>query len=161
MSSSTGLTNLSLRELLSLWAATLRELRRRGAVRTFNSPIGDIAEELVALHYGGERGSFSQKTWDVKVGDELLQVKALWRNEGGKRTALSPVRSDDGYDAVIVVVFDEELRVDTALRIPREVVNEVFARNAHVNGRIIRLGRRVLDDQRVERIPLSDASLDD
>jgi hypothetical protein len=30
-------------------------------VRTFNSPIGDIAEELVALHYGGERGSFSQK----------------------------------------------------------------------------------------------------
>jgi hypothetical protein len=129
-------------------------------VRTFNSPIGDIAEELVAVHYGGERGSFSQKTWDVRIGDELLQVKALRRNAGGKRTALSPVRSDDGYDAVIVVIFDEDVRIETALRIPREVVNELFARSPHVNGRIIRLGRRLLDDARVERIPLSDASLD-
>ncbi len=73
-------------------------------VRTFNSPIGDIAEELVALHYGGERSSFSQKTWDVRVGTKLLQVKSLRRNEGGKRRNLSPIRSDDGYDAVIVVV---------------------------------------------------------
>lgn len=135
--------------------------RRSCWLRTFNSPIGDIAEELVALHYGGVRGSFSQKTWDVRVGDELLQVKALWRNEGGKRTGLLPVRSDDGYDAVIVVVFDEELRVDAAPRIPREVVNEVFAHDAHANGRIIRLGRRLLDDQRIERILLSDASPDD
>jgi hypothetical protein len=160
MSGRPNLANRSVRELLSLWAGTLRELRSRGVVRTFNSPIGDIAEELVSRHYGGERGSFSQKTWDVRVGDELLQVKALWRNEGGKRTALSPVRSDDGYDAVIVVVFDEELRVETAFRIPREVVNELFARSRHVNGRVIRLGRRLLDDPRVERIPLSDASLD-
>ncbi|MBA3421346.1 MAG: hypothetical protein H0U12_05560, partial [Thermoleophilaceae bacterium] len=65
---------MSVRELLALWAGSLRELRDRGVVRTFNNPIGDIAEELVALHYGGERGSFSQKTWDVRVGDEFLQV---------------------------------------------------------------------------------------
>lgn len=121
--------------------------------------IGDVAEELVALHYGGQRGSFDQKTWDVKVSDELLQGKALWRNAGAKRTALSPIRSDDGYDAVIIVVFGQELRVESALRVPRGVVNELFARSAHVNGRIIRLGRRLLDDPRVERIPLSDASL--
>jgi hypothetical protein len=62
----------------------------------FNNPIGDIAEELVALHYGGERGSFSQKTWDVRVGDELLQVKALRRTGVRTRRNLSPIRSDDG-----------------------------------------------------------------
>lgn len=151
---------LSVRELLALWASVLRELRERGVVRTFNNPIGDIAEQLVAVHYGGERGSFSQKTWDVRVGDELLQVKALRRTGSRSRRNLSPVRSDDGYTAVIVVVFTEDLRVDEALRIPREVVNEMFERRAHVNGRIIVLGRALLDHPGVESIALSDAALD-
>jgi len=75
------LSKLTVRELLALWAASLRELRDRRVVRTFNNPIADIAEELVALHYGGERGTFVQKSWDVKVGEELIQVKALRRNE--------------------------------------------------------------------------------
>jgi hypothetical protein len=154
------LADLSVRELLALWAGSLRELRRRGVVRTFNSPVGDIAEELVALHYDGERGTFSQKTWDVRVGTELLQVKALRRNEGGKRSNLSPVRSDDGYDAVIVVVFTEDLRLEKAVRIPREVVNELFGRRPYVNGRIIRLTHQLLARPDVEAIPLSDASLD-
>jgi hypothetical protein len=154
------LTNMTIRDLLATWAGTLRELRRRGVVRTFNNPIGDIAEELVALHYHGERGSFSQKTWDVRVGTELLQVKALRRNQEGKRLNLSPVRSDDGYDAVIVVVFTEGLRLEKAIRIPREVVNELFERRPHVNGRIIRLTDRLLGNPDVEAVPLSDASLD-
>jgi hypothetical protein len=51
-----------------------------------------------------------------------------------------PIRSGDGYDAVIIVVFGQELRVESAVRVPREVVNELFARSAHVNGRIIQLG---------------------
>jgi hypothetical protein len=157
---SVDLAGLSVRELLALWAGSLRELRRRGVVRTFNNPIGDIAEELVALHYGGERGSFSQKTWDVRVGTELLQVKALRRNEGGKRRNLSPIRSDDGYDAVIVVVFTEELRIEKAIRIPRTVVNEMFQRHPHVNGRIIRLTNQLLEHPNIEAIALSDASLD-
>lgn len=112
------------------------------------------------MDYGGVRGSFSQKTWDVRVGEELFQVKALRRNEAGKRTALSPVRSDDGYDAVVVVIFTEDLRVESALRIPRAVVNEMFPRSAHVNGRVIRLGRRLLQDPRVQTVEVSDASLD-
>jgi hypothetical protein len=157
---SVDLAGLSVRELLALWAGSLRELRRRGVVRTFNSPIADIAEELVALHYGGERGSFSQKTWDVRVGTELLQVKALRRNEGGKRRNLSPVRSDDGYDAVIVVVFTEDLRIEKAIRVPRAVVNEMFERRPHINERIIRLTSRLVEHPNVEPIELSDAFLD-
>ncbi len=157
---SIDLARLSVRELLALWASTLRELRDRGIVRTFNNPIGDIAEELVAQHYGGERGSFSQKTWDVRVGDELLQVKALRRTGLRTRRNLSPIRSDDGYTAVLVVVFTEDLRVDSALRIPRSVVNELFARRPHVNGRIIHVGRRLLEHPAVETVPISDEALD-
>jgi len=151
---------MSIRELLALWASALRELRNRGVVRTFNNPIGDIAEELVAIHYGGERGSFTQKTWDVRVGTDLLQVKALRRTGLRTRRNLSPIRSDDGYTAVVVVVFTEDLRVDSALRVPREVVNELFVRRPHVNGRIVVVGRRLLEDPRVESLDLSDAALD-
>lgn len=96
----------------------------------------------------------------MRVGTELLQVKALRRNQEGKRRNLSPVRSDDGYDAVIVVVFTEDLSLEKAVRIPREVVNELFERRPHVNGRIIRLTARLLGNPDVEAVPLSDASLD-
>lgn len=34
------LTNMTIRDLLATWAGTLREMRRRGVVRTFNNPIG-------------------------------------------------------------------------------------------------------------------------
>jgi hypothetical protein len=155
-----NLKRLSVRELLAVWASSLRELKDRGVVRTSNNPIGDIAEELVALHYGGERGSFSQKTWDVRVGDELLQVKALRRTGARGRRNLSPIRSDDGYSAVVVVIFTEDLRVDTALRVPRKVVNELFPRRAHVNGRVILVGPRLLVHPGVQMIKLSDSPLD-
>lgn len=157
---SVDLSAMSVRELLGVWAGALRELHTRGIVRTFNSPIGDIAEELVALHYGGTRGGFSQKSWDVQVGDEFLQVKALRRTNGRAGGSLSPIRSDDGYNAVVAVIFTEDLRVDAALRIPREVVNEMFPRNAHVNGRRIAVTRRLLAHPGVVRLDLSDASLD-
>ena len=119
-----------------------------------------FAEELVALHYKGERGSFSQKTWDVRAGSELLQVKALRETGSQTRRNLSPIRSDDGYTAVIVVIFTEDLRVSQAIRIPRTLVNEMFVRRPHVNGRIIRLGRRLLEHPAVETLVLSDTSLD-
>lgn len=157
---SVDLELLSVRELLALWASALRELRQRGVIRTFNNPIGDIAEELVAIHYDGQRGSFSQKTWDVRAGNDFLQVKALRETGNRTRRSLSPIRSDDGYTAVIVVIFKEDLRVAEAIRIPRKVVNERFERRSHVNGRIIRLSRRLLTHPAVERIELSDASLD-
>jgi hypothetical protein len=75
----------------------------------------------VALHYEGERGSFSQALWDVRTrSGERLQVKALRRTEPKTRRNLSPVRSD-GYDAVLIVIFTENLRVEQALRVPRVV----------------------------------------
>jgi hypothetical protein len=63
----------------------------------------------------------------VRVGSGLLQVKALRRTGARTRRNLSPVRSDNGYTAFIVVIFSEDLRVEEALRIPREVVNELCA----------------------------------
>lgn len=154
------LSKLRTRELLSLWARTLRELHDRGVVRTFNNPIGDIAEELVAVHFDGERGSFSQASWDVRTPTgELLQVKAHRRTGNKTRRNLSPVRSDT-YTAVIVVIFTEELRVEQAIRIPQPVVNELFAIRPHVNGRVIAITKQLLDHPEVSIFELADESLD-
>lgn len=64
------------RELLADWAAIMRQLRARDVIRTNNNPIGHIAEAIVAAHYDGKRGSFSQAGWDVLLADGTkLQVK--------------------------------------------------------------------------------------
>ena len=63
----------------------MRELRRRNIVRTANNPVADIAEELVAIHYKGRRGSFSQLGGDV--GHLLPATSAV------KATPCSPVYS--------------------------------------------------------------------
>lgn len=154
------LSKLGTRELLSLWARTLRELHDRGVVRTFNNPIGDIAEELVAVHFDGERGSFSQASWDVRTpAGELLQVKALRRTGKKTRRNLSPVRSD-AYTAVIVVIFTEDLRVEQAIRVPQPVVSELFPIRPHVSGRVITVTKRLLDHPDVSKFDLDDEALD-
>lgn len=119
----------------------------KGSSRTEAVPgahVGDIAEALVAAHFGGERSSFSQKTWDVRTSTDLLRVKAIRRVTPAVGN-LSPVRSEGGYDAVIAVIFTEDLRVERTLRIPRETINRLCRFNKHVNGRPIRLAAQLSD----------------
>jgi hypothetical protein len=151
---------LSNRELLDVWGGSLELLRARGVVRTYNNPIGDIAEEIVASHYAGERGGFSQAAWDVRVGERLLQVKACRRATPKTKLGFSPVRHRDGYSALILVVFSADMRIEQAWRIPRQVVNELAVYNAHVNGLKIGLGPDVTGHGDVERLDLSTDVID-
>jgi len=112
----------------------MRDLRAREIIRTNNNPVGDLAEAVVAAHYGGERGGFVQAGWDVRLPTgERLQVKALRETGAGGRRNLSPIRDAD-YDAVIVVIFDEDFRVTEGLRIERATVEELFPHRERVNG---------------------------
>lgn len=145
-------------ELLGDWAAIMRELAARDVIRTNNNPVGDIAELIVADHYGGERGSFSQAGWDVKAPDgELIQVKALRRTPGKNRTALSPIR-DDEYDSVVVVVFNEDFQVTEGLRLSRALVEDLFPVKSHQNGRVITVTQKLRSNSAVERVDFSDAA---
>lgn len=143
-------------DLLRDWAAVMRELRKRDVIRTNNNPVGDIAEAIVHGHYGGDRASFSQAGWDVRTPDgERIQVKAIRTTAATNRKNLSPIR-DSEYDSVVVVVFDEEFRIADALKLTREVAEELASWKPHVNGHILYLNR-LLGDERVERIDLADA----
>lgn len=148
------------RGLLRDWAAIMRALRDREVIRTNNNPTGDIAEVIVARHYGGERGSFTQAGWDVLTRDgERLQVKALRRTDTGRSGKLSPIRDSD-YDAVVVVVFGEDFDVDLGVRLSRTLVEELFPHKPYVNGRSISITRKLLEHPQVELVDLSDAVLD-
>lgn len=59
------------------------------------------------------------------------------------------------------MIFDENLRVERCVRIPRETVNQLFERRAHVNGRVITVGRQLLEHPAVTEVDLSDEALDD
>lgn len=148
------------RELLRDWAAIMQVLREREVIRTNNNPIGDIAEGIVHQHYGGERGSFSQAGWDVQTDTgERLQVKALRRMPGSRRRNQSPIRDRD-YDAVIVVVFDENFAIERGLRLSRDLVERLFEHKPYVNGRIITVTNALIANPEVEQIDLQDALLD-
>jgi hypothetical protein len=143
-------------DLLRDWAAVMRELRKRDVIRTNNNPVGDIAEAIVHGHFGGERGSFAQAGWDVKTPHgERIQVKAARNTATNKRANLSPIR-DQEYDSVVAVLFNEDFQVTDALKLTREVAEDIATFKPHINGHVLYI-TRLLADPRVQHIDMSDA----
>ncbi len=146
-------------ELLADWAGIMRELQQRKVIRTRNNPISDIAEEIVAKHFRGQRGESTQKGWDVRTGQTRIQVKAMRQGGGYRRTTLGVIRGKD-FDKVVVVVFPEDFSIDQikAYEFSKQFVFskmdgvERFPHREHVNGRVINLTTTVLDDKAVKSI---------
>lgn len=82
----------------------------------------------------------------------LADWAAIMRTLGG------PIR-DVEYAAVVIVIFDEDLRVMEGLRLERATVEELFSHRAHVNGRVITVTKRLREHPDVRVVELSDASL--
>ena len=141
-------------ELLRLWAGSTKELKRRGVIQTRNM-VGEIAEAVGHSYLGGTRGSFSQAGWDIRTdAGERIQVKGIWRTSDRKRANTSAIR-DQNYDAVLVIEFDDYFEHAKGYMLSRELVEELFPVIAHINGRIIRLTARFLNDDRVSRVDLT------
>lgn len=134
-----GVGSATIGELFELYRAILRELRARGVVRTENAPAGDYAEFLVAAAVGGELAPNSEKSWDVRTPTGTrLQVKSRVVSSPPRsgQLQLSPFRSFDFDEAVIVLFSDEDYSVTKAVRLPRGVVEGLSVYNEHVNGHI-------------------------
>lgn len=150
------LTGCAVPELLRLWAGTMAELNARGLVRTNNNPVGDLAEAIAHEHYGGERGSFSQKGWDIRtLGGERIQVKGMRRTASSRRN-LSAIRDSD-YDIVLVVTFDENFDLTECFTLTRATVEAEFNHRPHVNGRIITVTNRLLASDLITLVDLRGA----
>ncbi len=124
------LPHLTTPELLALSRAVLVELRRRGVVRTGNGLAGDWAELLVQRATRGKLASNSERSWDVETpACERLQVKARVVTDprsAGQRQ-LSDFRSWE-FQALVVVLFDDEFCVWRAVRLPRDIVKDAGRR---------------------------------
>ena len=133
------LEHRSTSDLFALYRGILRQLRSRGVVRTENAPAGDYAEFLVSRALAGTLAPNSEKSYDVLADDLRLQVKARVISEPLKsgQLQLSPFRSFDFDEAVIVLFDDVDYGVRQAVRIPVDAVRDVAAHNRHVNGHIV------------------------
>lgn len=144
---SINLTDKTPEQLLNLYSDVLAELNRREIVRTYNSPVGDYAEWLVAKTFGLELENNSQKGYDAinPKTRRKYQIKSRWEREDKpsiRTRQLSPIRDfdEDPFDYLIVVIFDKQFGVKEAYKIPYSEVKG--KKNSHVNGlQVIAMGK--------------------
>jgi len=131
------LAALSLRSLLQSYSAILRELLRRGVIRTLNAPAGDLAESLSTVAYRGSLAPNSEKSWDLQDSDgRLIQVKSrvIAAASRTKPVQFSVFRSWD-FDAATFVVFEAETYdVLAAIEVPAHSVRAKSREVAWVGG---------------------------
>jgi hypothetical protein len=143
------LSHVATADLLAGYAATLRELRRRDAIRSANAPAGDYAEWLVARATNGELvKNFSVKSFDITLpSGERVQVKARVTSDPPRSGQLqtSPFRSWDFELAAFVLLRDRDYAVQRAVLVPTEVVRQVAKHRPHVNGHVVFMTPALLD----------------
>ena len=135
------LSTLSSRDLLRTYARILTELVEREVTRSRNAPVGDVAEFLVRIAYGGALAPPSEKSWDVLAGDgRKIQVKSRLVAPGSKGTQqYSPFRSWD-FDAGVFITFDAfTYDVTQALEVPCEGIQSLASPVPHVGSTAARV----------------------
>ena len=150
-----NLRGLGSRELLRLYAAIMRELRHRKVIRSTNNPVGDLAELLASRAFKLTLETKSTAGFDgVGRDGTRYQIKGRRRTPENRSTQLSAIRNLAGnkFKYLLAVLFDEEFKVERALRIHREAVRRHARFNEHVNGHILTLKGAVLQDKMVEDV---------
>ena len=144
--------------LMNMYADILAELNSRNVVRTYNSPVGDYAEWLVANKLGFKLEHNSQKGYDAcdpKTGLRY-QVKSRW--ERGAATAksreLNVIRNydDNQFDYLIVVIFDDRFGVKEAYMLPHDTIKPYARYDKHQNGYVLIAKGQVLVDKTTQNI---------
>ncbi len=145
------LTRLTNRQVLELYADVLRELRTRGAVRSTNNPVADLAERLCAKTFGLTLVSKSTAGFDAIGPDGTrYQIKARRVTPENSSTQLSAIRElgKASFKYLLAVVFDERFRVRRAVRVHRNAVRTHARFSDHVNGHLLVIDGPVLKDKR-------------
>lgn len=140
--------------LLNRWADIMRELKRRGVLRTGNNPVADYAEYVVAERLGLTLATNSNAGYDaVDANDVRYQIKARRLTSSAGSRQLSPIRDidQDKFDYLVVALFDYGFTLTELWKFPIDLVREHGRHSPHVNGRIIRVkGAILLDDRAIK-----------
>lgn len=143
---------------MNLYAEILTELNRRKVVRTYNSPVGDYAEWLVAEKLGLRLEGNSQKGYDAydPLKKMRYQIKSRWErgNPTQQSRELNVIRNydDNQFDFLVVVIFNEHFDVKEAYLIPHDIIKLYAKYNKHQNGYILIAMGPILRDKKVINI---------
>jgi hypothetical protein len=140
-------------ELLRSYALILEELRLRKVVRTFNSPIGDYAEGLVAKTLGLTLMANSNTGYDaVDPNGTRYQIKCRRITPQNKSRQLSAIRNleNQDFNFLIVVLFNERIEIEKVLKIPHEIIHKYAKFREHVHAHILVLREGILGDPLTE-----------
>lgn len=146
---------LAVRELLQLHGSILSELKKRNVVRTMNNPVGDYAEWLISSMLGFELQNNSNVGYDAVSPDGLrYQIKARRVTEKNRSRQLGVIRNLEvkPFDRLIALIFREDYSLDCCADIPHDVVTEYATYRPHVNGHVMHLRGKILQDERISFI---------
>lgn len=114
-------------DLLRQHADALKELRRRGTIRTSNNPIGDYAETLFCRAFGWGQAPNSEKDADAIGPDGIrYQIKArrLTQHNGSRQLGALRRLPEKNFDVLAAVLFTEDFSVMRAALIPHSLAEE-------------------------------------
>ena len=150
------LKNLSDDELGPAWAAVMREMHTRKLIRSWNNPVADYAERIVALRLNLTLADKSARGFDATDSDEQVryQIKSrrLTRENPSRQLGVIRKLEDNEFDFLIAAIFDEELKLSEMWSIPHEVVKEFAKYVPTLNGHRITVRKPLIDHDSVERI---------
>ena len=133
-----NLSQAAARDIFTLQGQLMAELRERGVLRTNNNPVADYSEWLVWKAIGSKPlEPNSAKSYDLETEEYgKVQVKARLVSSPVKRGQLqcSPFRSK-GFDyAALVLLSDIDYSVVSAVLLPLDAAEELWAWNNYVRG---------------------------
>jgi len=149
------LTPLSDRQLLELHCKVMDELRTRGVVRSSNNPVADYTETLIATALNATLESNSKAGYDaIDASGTRYQIKGRRLTAKNGSTQLSAIRNLDKapFDALVPVIFDNNLVVQYSAIIPLAVVQRLGKFYAHTRSTTFFFKRSVLLEPDVQDI---------
>lgn len=146
---------LSDEQVGQVWARAMRELRFRGLIRSWNNPVADFAERLVAQELRLELAPPVAQGYDgTDANGKRYQIKSRRLTPQNPSRQLGVIRKLEQreFDDLVAVIFDEDLGVQEMWRIPHAVVADFGRWVNTLNGHRIFVKPPLLDDPRVERL---------
>lgn len=142
-------------QVARVWARSMREMRDRGLIRSWNNPVADYAERLVAVRLNLELAPPVAQGYDaLDSSGRRYQIKSRRLTTQNKSRQLGAIRKleQQEFDDLIAVVFNEDLVAEEMWRIPHAVVVDFAKWVPTLNGHRIWVKAPLTEDPRVERI---------
>ena len=120
-----------IKEQLNKYFNSLFELRKLGVAPNNKDFTSQLGEWLVAEIYNGVKAeSGIQKDWDIRVGEDLIQVKTHAKSENtNARWSAIKYDIEANISFVVIIVFSSEYKLKEFYKIPWVKCIDLIKRN--------------------------------